>query len=326
MTTPLTIFGSTRLRRWYGHNYTAGTGVYVDESGHANTTQATAGLRPAAGTINGKVDVTQTGLAQKGLNCGGDDDFASTKLTIFCNVKVVTANVGAPQYILCKVGGGAAYGLGFNGSNTNISFFAVSAAAKASEDVAIANGVVHTYVGTYDSGATPTTKLYKDGVLQASTATNAGGIPAGNTDFVAMGCFMQAAGENNPQFSFPGEFSDVGAIADVPTVPELAALHTYLLGQAGLGPEIIDVSPTPISDNLVTTSSLIGSWAMSPGSISRALTASATLGGFGNVSASLNDNLVTTATLVGALPMSPNAIGLPLVQGDSAIIGIGYLL
>lgn len=193
---PTSIFGAN-LKRHYSESYAAG--VWTDESGTANTSQATAGKRPTASTFAGTADRPATHVAlsfdgtDDGLNAGGDVELFTTAGTVAALFK--TATIGADALIVGKLYASSAWALGgLTALGANLVGFASNAesdANAAKSDAAQNDDAVRRVIGTFLGHATnPTNKLYINGTLQSDTGA-AGASITDTTDFVAIGCAMQ---------------------------------------------------------------------------------------------------------------------------------------
>lgn len=224
--TPATIFGSA-LKRWYLENYTAATGVYVDETGNANTTAP--GGKPGASTINGHPCMICDNTQTQYLVCGGDVEIITTAATLFA---VVSASaLGSTRLIWSKYYAGTAYGLGCHTSEAFKFIGFTNAAANGAVSNATHNdGATYALVMTYDAAATPTTKLYINGVLQTDTGTDAAGI-TNTADVIALGGGSNGAAVTS---GWIGKIGNAGIANVAASEAEAAALSTYLMTWGGL--------------------------------------------------------------------------------------------
>ncbi len=225
--TPLTIFGSN-LRGWLNETYAAG--VWVDESGvGVNTSQANAGNRPAATTINSHPAVAFTAASAHGLNWGGDRELITTEGLIAAVIQ--SGSIGDPAVICGKVLGTIGPWLGGRtGSNKLI--FDVEDAADGSGAISAAgyaDNAPHVVVGVR-SGTTQ--RLYIDGTTaEADTGTKAA-VPNTNA-FLSVGCGMNGD-EATMNYHWQGKIGQVIGCNVAPSGAQLAALVAYLKTWAGV--------------------------------------------------------------------------------------------
>lgn len=225
--TPDDIFGSS-LQGWLLENYTAASGVWVDETGTANTSQGTSSKRPGASTINSHVCADFDGV-DDALNWGGDRDLFTTELTVWAVVQTSTIGAGG-HVVVGKIYGNTAWGLGkaFGGTANKLSGWAESWASFAESDSVLNDGAVHTLVLVAGSGVTT---LYVDGVAQATTGTFT--AIADSADFLSVGSAM-FTGEGTTDYYWNGKIANVGLVNVAASAGQLDQLHTYLLDWAGL--------------------------------------------------------------------------------------------
>ncbi len=225
--TPLTIFGAN-LVGWLNETYAAG--VWVDESASAvNTSQATAGNRPAASTINGNVAVEFTAASAHGLNWGGDRELITTDGCMFAVIQ--SSSIGDPAAIVGKVLGTIGVWMGGRTGGGKL-IFDVEDAATSSGAVSAAgyaDGNAHVVVGVR-SGTTQ--YLYIDGTTaEADTGTKAA-VPNANA-FLSVGCGMNG-NEATMNYHWQGKLGQVGIVNVAPSGAQLAALVAYLKTWAGV--------------------------------------------------------------------------------------------
>lgn len=227
--TPLTIFGGTDLLRWYGENYTASTGVWVDESGHYNTVQSSAGLRPAATTINGHpaADFSNDALL---ASPNATDVLSGADFTLFA---VVVSSSMASNHCIWGKGVRDAYQYTLTNGWVNGPakgragcIVGESAANGAYSDADINDGNPHALVAVMSSG---TLRLYVDGTTAAADTVS--GAKGTGTDYLCIG-----SGSNGAAYAsgWIGKIGQPGLINRATTAVELAALVSYLKTWAGI--------------------------------------------------------------------------------------------
>lgn len=231
---PTSIFGGD-LERWYSQTYAAG--VWTDVSGGGNTSQGTAGKRPAASTLAGTADRPATHVAllfdgtDDGLNMGGAADLVTAAGTFAAVVEasstqnaeanILAKNYTAEEFILAAnrtpdAANAACFGCG-GSTTTELSI----AAATINDDT------VHRLIGTTDAA---TARLYIDGA--AAGDTGAGAIAGGSADFNAIGCAMSNA-ETTTDFHFTGKIAEVVIASVQASATQRAKLDAYLRDCAG---------------------------------------------------------------------------------------------
>ncbi len=233
---PSSIFGAN-LQRWYSTAYNAGTGVWTDASGTANTSQSTSGKRPTATTLAATTDRPATHVAlsfdgvDDGLAAGSGDTFTTTGV-VACVVaasatqnaesNIFAKNYNAEDIILAcnrsTNGSPAKPAFGCGGSsNTEM---AVAAAA-------INDTNVHRLIGTYGSS---TARLYVDGALQADTGT--GTLTTGTIDLNSIGCAMSNS-DSVTDYYYAGKIAEVVIANVTPSTGQRNELDAYLRDCAG---------------------------------------------------------------------------------------------
>lgn len=230
---PLSIFAAN-LKRWYSETYAAG--VWTDESGGGDTSQATAAMRPAASTFAATADRPATHVAllfdgvNDSLNMGGDVELFTTEGLVACIV--LTSDLAGAKVAVGKLyTTDEAYTLGsdFGISNKRMAFgvggtTATELAASGSD---LDDGNVHRAVGVLSAG---TSRLYIDSALQADT----GSYPSvpNKTNFASIGAGMSTA-ENVTSDFWNGKIGEVVVANVAPSAVQLAELHAYLRDCAG---------------------------------------------------------------------------------------------
>jgi len=214
---PSTIYGAN-LKRWYGNTYA--NGVWTDESGNANTSQATAGKRPTTVTMPGGGLALVADGTDDVLNLGGDVEIVPDAFTLgFCFRS--SAPPSAEKTVLGKYYSGKAFAIQQLTSG-KLGCFVNSTSFQAVTDANVSNGAWHTFIAVW-SGSLIT--LYVDGVEQASTATTSSPM-TDTTEILAL--FAAASTEST---AVDNAACSVGAlvIADrASSTPEVASLHSFL--------------------------------------------------------------------------------------------------
>lgn len=230
---PTSIFGGD-LQRHYSQSYAAG--VWTDESGGGNTSQATAGKRPSASTFAGTTDRPATHVAllfdgtDDGLSMATATDLITTTGCVACiftadptpaedDGNLVAKDYNVSEVILASTRTGLVNKACFGCGGASTTELAVSAAS-------VNDDAVRRVIGTLGAS---TSRLYVDGALEADTGT---GAPAtGSGDVYAVGCAMQD--EATTAYHHKGKIGEV-VIADVtPSADQRAELDAYLRDCAG---------------------------------------------------------------------------------------------
>lgn len=227
-TAPDVLFGAN-LIRWYLTNYTAATGVYVDETGSFNSSQSGAVNRPALGSINGHSCPSFDGV-NDGLKVGTASDPFTTACTIF-GVFQTSSLSPSETCFWSKTFGQSAFAVGGIVGDHHVEGWINSGLStpRARSNAALDNSVPHTFVMTWD-GTTVT--LWIDMVKQTSTMAAAG--PLNSTiDFMSMGCGMFNT-DTTVAFNYLGEIGNTGLVNICATDAQVLDLLAYLRNWAGL--------------------------------------------------------------------------------------------
>lgn len=230
---PTSIFGAN-LRRWYSQSYAAG--VWTDESSTANTSQGTAGKRPASSTIAGTTHRPATHVAldfdgvDDALNSGGDVELFTTAGTVACII--ATATIGTDAIAVGKTYGGEPYQLG-SARAVAADKCAFGVGGSTDTELAVSAGALndnnpHRLIGTY---AVPASTLYVDGTTAAAdTGTFAVGVPD-TGDLVSIGGAMTS--EATTDYHWTGKIAEVVIANVAASSTQRDELDAYLRDCAG---------------------------------------------------------------------------------------------
>lgn len=225
---PDVIFGSN-LKRWYKENYTAATGVWVDETGTYNTSQSGSGRRPASSTINSHTCVSFDGT-DDGLVAGTGTAPFSTACTIFGVLQ--TSSLVGTAYLWAKTYGGAALGIGATLGHSHLLeawINSSSSPAPADSDALVDDNTPHVFVMRWNGA---TVELWVDDVLQATTQTKASPLNT-TSDLLSLGSAIFTS-DGTHDYHYGGKLGNTGLADRAATDDEIHSLSAYLAAWAGV--------------------------------------------------------------------------------------------